>query len=193
MDLVTYSTESDKVIFSASTEGQILISDTEVFLQYDTLTNIERLEFANKGYALDIAGNAGIAARVIVSAFGADKISNLMSSGLSIVDSGMNLSQVCYWVVDMNLIDKETGSSTNGSFVDHVYENVVGTAPSSADHDTYTALLDNGTYTKSSLLELAANTTLAADIMTASLVDLIGVAGSADGEFLAIQYDVGLG
>ena len=193
LDLVTYSTESDKVIFSASTEGQILISDTEVFLQYDTLTNIERLEFANKGYALDIAGNAGIAARVIVSAFGADKISNLMSSGLSIVDSGMNLSQVCYWVVDMNLIDKETGSSTNGSFVDHVYENVVGTAPSSADHDTYTALLDNGTYTKSSLLELAANTTLAADIMTASLVDLIGVAGSADGEFLAIQYDVGLG
>jgi len=42
-------------------------------------------------------------------------------------------------------------------------------------------------------LELAANTTLAADIMTASLVDLIGVAGSADGEVLALQYDIGLG
>ena len=91
----------------------------------------------------------------------------------------------------MNLIDKETGSSTNGSFVDHVYENVVGTAPSSADHDTYTALLDNGTYSKSSLLALAANTTLAEDIMTANSVDLIGVPGSADGELLAIQYDIG--
>lgn len=193
LDLVTYSTKSDKVIFSASTEGQILISDTEVFLQYDTLTNIERLEFANKGYALDITGNAGIAARVIVSAFGADKISDLMSSGLSIVDSGMNLSQVCYWVVDMNLIDKETGSSTNGSFVAHVYENVVGVTPSSVDHDTYTALLDNGTYTKSSLLELAANRVFTDDILAANTIDLIGVAGSADGEILALQYDLGLG
>jgi len=114
-----------------------------------------------------------------------------MSAALSVVDGGTSLESVCALVVDLSLIENEIGSSTNGSFVDHVYENVVGTAPSSEDHDTYTALLDNGTYTRSSLLALPANTTLAADIMTANLVDLIGVAGSADGEFLAIQYDVG--
>jgi hypothetical protein len=52
--------------------------------------------------------------------------------------------------------------------------------------------LDNGTYTKSSLLALTANTTLTANLVTANSVDLIGVAGSADGEMLAIQYDLGL-
>ena len=116
-----------------------------------------------------------------------------MSAALDLVDGGTTLAGLCDLVVANNLIENAIGSSTNGSFVDHVYENVVGTAPSSADHNTYTALLDNGTYTKSSLLGLAANTTLAADIMTASLVDLIGVAGSADGEILALQYDLGLG
>ena len=94
-------------------------------------------------------------------------------------------------VVDLSLIENEIGSSTNGSFVDHVYENVVGIAPDSTDHDTYTALLDNGTYTKSSLLALAANTTLTADLVTENSIDLIGVAGSSDGEMLAIQYDLG--
>jgi len=52
-------------------------------------------------------------------------------------------------------------------------------------HDTFTALLDDGTYTKSSLLALAANTTLTEALVTANSVDLIGVPGSADGEILA--------
>jgi len=81
----------------------------------------------------------------------------------------------------------------NGSFVDHIYENIFGFSPGPADHGKYTALLDNGTYTKSSLLALAANTTLAEEILTANSVDLIGVPGSADGELLAIRYDIGLG
>jgi hypothetical protein len=93
--------------------------------------------------------------------------------------------------VDLSLIENVIGSSTNGSFVDHVYENVVGIAPSSADHDTYTAFLDNGTYTKSSLLALAANTIHTENLVTENSVDLIGVTGSADGELLAIQYDIG--
>ena len=71
-----------------------------------------------------------------------------MFAALSVVDGGTTLDGLCELVVDLSLIENVIGSSTNGSFVDHVYENVFGTAPGSADHDTYTALLDNGTYTK---------------------------------------------
>jgi hypothetical protein len=110
---------------------------------------------------------------------------------LSVVDGGMNLDQVCDVVVDYQLIESVIGSNSNGSFVDHLYENVVGVAPSQAEHDGFTALLDNGTYTKSSLLAFAANTTLAADILTVNSVDLIGVPGSTDGQMLAIAYDLG--
>ena len=65
-----------------------------------------------------------------------------MSAALDLVDGGTTLEGLCDLVVANNLIENAIGSSTNGSFVDHVYENVVGTAPSSADHNTYTALLD---------------------------------------------------
>jgi hypothetical protein len=144
-------------------------------------------------YALDLDGNAGIAAKTIIATFGAYKLDLYMKPALNIVDGGTTLEGLCNLVVTNNLIENEIGSSTNGSFVDHVYENVVGTAPSSAVHDRYTALLDNGTHTKSSLLAYAANTTLTEDIMTANLVDLIGVPGSTDGEILVLKYDLGLG
>jgi hypothetical protein len=173
--------------------GKNVSTTTSSSVQSETLTNIERLHFTDKGYGLDIEGNTGVAAKVIISAFGAEKLPSKMSSLLTIVDNGKTIDGISNYVIQRGLIENAIDSSTNGSFVDHVYENVVGIAPSSADHDTYTALLDNGTYTKSSLLALAANTTLTADIMTANLVDLIGVAGSADGEILALQYDLGLG
>jgi len=96
-------------------------------------------------------------------------------------------------VVNLNLIDQMTGSSSNESFVGHVFENVVGRAPNLIESPLYRGYLDNGTYTKSSLLALAADTTLTANLVAENSVDLIGVPGSSDGELLAIQYDLGLG
>ena len=194
-DTARYLVASTEVSFSENDAGQLVIQNMVDTSESDTLVSMERLQFSDKNYALDldVDGNAGIAAKTFIATFGADSLGSYMSAALDLVDGGTTLEGLCYLVVANNLIENAIGSSTNGSFVDHVYENVVGFAPSSADHDTYTALLDNGTYTKSTLLALAANTTLAADIMTASLVDLIGVAGSADGEILALQYDLGLG
>jgi hypothetical protein len=114
-----------------------------------------------------------------------------MVPALSVVDGGMDLIQVCDLVVDYQLIESVIGSDSNDSFVDHLYKNVVGVAPNQVSHDSFTVLLDNGTFTKSSLLAFAANTTLAADILTANLVDLIGVPESTDGQVLAIAYDLG--
>ena len=159
--------------------------------QSETLVNIERIQFNDKVYALDLDGNAVISAKAIIATFGSDALTSYMSPALSIIDGGMTLNEVCHLVVDYQLIENIIGSNSNGLFVDHVYKNVVGVAPSQADHDMFTVLLDNGTHTKSSLLALAAETTLTEDIMKANLVDLIGVPGSEDGEMLAIQYDLG--
>jgi hypothetical protein len=190
VDQANYSLLSNNVSFFSNSDGQLVIQGSAA--QSEALASVERIQFTDKGYALDLDGNAGIAAKAIIATFGADSLGSYMSAALSVVDGGTTLDGLCDLVVDLSLIDNVIGSSTNGSFVDHVYENVVGTAPSSADHDTYTALLDNGTYTKSSLLALAANTILTADLVTENLIDLIGVPGSADGEMLAIQYDLGL-
>ncbi len=188
LDTVNYSVASDAVLFDENAEGQLEVESANL---REALVSVERLHFTDKSYALDVDGNAGIAAKTIIATFGADSLGSYMFAALSVVDGGTTLDGLCELVVDLSLIENVIGSSTNGSFVDHVYENVVGIAPSSADHDTYTALLDNGTYTKSSLLALAANTTLTEALVTANSVDLIGVPGSADGELLAIRYDLG--
>jgi hypothetical protein len=194
-DTARYLVASTEVSFSENNASQLVIQNMADTSESDTLVSMERIQFSDKNYALDldVDGNAGIAAKTIIATFGADSLGSYMSAALDLVDGGTTLEGLCDLVVANNLIENAIGSSTNGSFVDHVYENVVGTAPSSADHDTYTALLDNGTYTKSSLLELAANTAFTEDILAANTIDLIGVAGSADGEILALQYDLGLG
>jgi len=173
LDIVKYSVASDTGFYNENSHGQLEINST--YLTSETLVSVERLQFTDKFYTLDVDGNAGIAAKAIIATFGADALTSYMSAAVSVVDGGEN----------------EIGSSSNGSFVDHVYENIFGTAPSSADHDIYTALLDNGTHTKSSLLALAANTTLSENLVTENSVGLIGVSGNTDGELLAIQYDIG--
>jgi len=201
IDSVTYSLVSDEVRFSLNPAGQLvvekvleslpLLNDRKSNVTVNTLVAIERLLFSDEGYALDISGNASIAAKIIIASFGANSLNAYMVPALSVVDGGMDLIQVCDLVVDYQLIESVIGSDSNDSFVDHLYKNVVGVAPSQVSHDSFTVLLDNGTFTKSSLLAFAANTTLAADILTANLVDLIGVPESTDGQVLVISYDLG--
>jgi hypothetical protein len=206
LDTAKYSVASTEVSFSENDAGQLMLSEYHTWdwwfwstslqrlaVKSEIFISIERIQFSDKNYALDLDGKAGVAAKAIITSFGAEKLNTLMSPALSLVDGGSTLTQLCDLIVQNSYIENLIGSSTNGSFVDHVYENVVGVAPSSAAHDKYAALLDNGTYTKSSLLALAANTTLTEALVTANSVDLIGVPGSADGEILALQYDLGLG
>jgi hypothetical protein len=191
VDRVDYSLLKSYVSFSLNADGQIVIQGSTD--QSDTLTSVERIHFADTVYALDTEGNAGIAAKAIIVTFGSDGLSAYMSAALSVVDSGTSLEALCDLVVDLKLIDQLTGSSSNSSFVGHLFKNVVGRSPNLLENALYTNQLDNGTYTKSSLLALAANTTLTENLLTANSVDLIGVPGSADGEILALQYDIGLG
>jgi hypothetical protein len=191
IDQVTYSKGKEDVSFSLNSDNQLVVNGLVSGQNTtETLISIERLQFSDKTYALDIDGNAGIAAKAIIATFGAESISKYMSPALSVIDGGKTLADVCALVIDLQLIEGVTGSSSNGSFVDHVYKNVVGVAPSTEEHDSFTALLDDGTYTQSALLELAANTTLTEALVNANSVDLIGVSGVSDGQLLSIQYEV---
>jgi len=191
VDLVSYSLLNKNVSFSLNSNDQLVIKNSAE--QSDILISMERISLTDTSYALDTDGNAGTAAKVIISAFGAENLSSYMSSILSVVDGGKTIASLSDYVIELGLIDTVIGSSSNDSFVNHVFENVVGRLPNIVEQAIYTDYLDNGTYTKSSLLALAANTTLTENLVTANSIDLIGVTGSADGELLAIQYDIGLG
>ena len=146
----------------------------------DILTGIERLHFADKNIAIDL--NAGQAASntalLIGAAFDAPTIQehpDYVGIGLNLFDSGQSMLQVAQLVIGV------LGNPSNGDFVNNVFQNVVGAAPSSAEHDFYVGLLEGsgGSLTQAELLEIAANSEV-----NATNIDLVGLQQSGI-EFVA--------
>ena len=165
----------DTAIYSNSRESYSISGAAPSFSIFgpngnDTLSGIERIQFTNKNLAIDL--NDGQAAnnsvRIIGAAFDTPTIQehpDYVGIGLNLFDSGQSVLAVSQLVVDfMDL--------SNDDFVDTVYQNVVGVAPSPEEHDFYAGLLESngGALTQAQLLELAANTEV-----NATNINLVGL------------------
>jgi Ca2+-binding RTX toxin-like protein len=128
----------------------------------DTLSNIERLQFADDAVAFDLAAgqSAGDTVRLIGAAFGAKNVTpELTGIGISIFDMGLGMTEVAQLAINTDMFLSLAGSHSNVDFVNTVYRNVVGSAPSDAERDFFVGLLQGsgGTMTQADLLALAAN------------------------------------
>ena len=169
MDVVRYDSPSVTATLSKAATGGVSIrrgSDT------DTLVNVERVQFADTWVALDLDGNAGVAARMIVTAFGPAYINELAGIGISLVDGGYSSSNLADLIVQLDFVP----TNTNEAFVDKVFTNVAGRAPNFVELGLFTRLLDSGEYTKASLMNLAANSPLAVDIVGQAALGSVGIA-----------------
>lgn len=101
---------------------------------------MERIQFSDKNYALDLGGNAGVAVKAIIACFGQDSLSSFMSAGLTLADDGSAVSDICELVSGMGYIESIKGISTNSSFVDFIFENVVGRLPNFLESAIYTII-----------------------------------------------------
>ena len=124
----------------------------------DTLTNIERLKFADTTLALDLAGNAGTTAKILGAVFGRASVSNkaYMGIGLDYLD---NQSYSYAQLMQLALDAKLGPNASYDAVVDLLYSNVVGVLPGTAEHNYYVGLLNAKTFTPASLGVLAAETT----------------------------------
>jgi hypothetical protein len=125
----------------------------------DTLAGIERVQFQDRGLALDLVLNAaaGNTVRIIGAAFGADAITpEYVGIGLELFDVGTSVQDVC------GLVLQVMGSPGNEAFVNAVYTNVVGIAPQPDELAAFVGLLQGsgGTMTQAELLIYAANSEL---------------------------------
>jgi serralysin len=134
----------------------------------DTLANMERLAFADTRVALDLGGNAGIAARLVGALYGAGSVHDPVAVGaaLHLVDSGMAIDDVFTTVLSWRL----GPSPSPDAIVDLLYTNVAQHAPSAAAHAYYVQLLVDGTFTPASIAEYAADIQRNADN-----IDLVGL------------------
>lgn len=162
-DLLDGGSGTDTAIYSSDFASYIIsgtVSESNVSGPDgdDTLSNIERFQFTDKNIAIDL--DAGQAAnntvRIIGAAFGAQTIQDqpdYVGIGLTLFDSGQSM-------LDVSQLAIEVMDLSNADFVDKVYLNVVGTAPSTTEHDFYVGQLEGsgGALSQAGLLELAANT-----------------------------------
>jgi len=199
-DSVIYSLASYDVLFSLNLAGQLvvekvfgvssLLNDLESNVTVNTLVAIERLVFSDTGYALDISGDAGEVARVILSAFGSGRFNQFLSEGLQLVNDGLAVDALSSYVIENQLMALINGVETQLDFVDFIFKNVVGRPPESAELTLYNGYLESGFYTQSSLLAFAASTDWVSAQIIDQAIDLVGIPGESDGEFWALSYDL---
>lgn len=121
----------------------------------DSLTHVERLEFADGKLALDLTGNAGEVAKILGAVFGRDFVSNqtYVGIGLNYADGGMSYESLVQLALDARL----GAGASNAAVVDLLYTNVIGVHPDAATQANYVGLLENHTYTQATLGILAAD------------------------------------
>lgn len=134
----------------------------------DTLVDVERLAFSDLSLALDLAGHAGVTARLIGAVFGAGQVANrdFVGIGLSLLDGGKTPLELAQLALDARL----GVGAAHADIVRLLYTQVVGVAPGSADLAYFTGLLDSQAYTPAALALLAADTDL-----NAANIQLVGL------------------
>jgi hypothetical protein len=180
-DMLLGGSGLDTAVFAGS-RGEYVVSRTPAAYvvshasgsDTDMLAGVERLRFADSKIALDLAPDesAGKAVRLIGAAFGADYIPLYISAGITLFDSGLSVLNVADRALETPLYLSLAASDSNVSFVETVYRNIVGQAPSLAERDYYVALLQGsgGMLTQAELLAAAAQ--LPANALN---IDLVGL------------------
>lgn len=167
LDLVQYDGSRDAYQGSGTGSG-IQVTGNGVS---DVLMNVERLAFSDSKLALDLGGNAGLAAKILgaVFDFDAPMVRNAPDSvGLALakVDSGMSYTDLMTLALDMRL----GAGRTNEQVVDLLYGNVVGASPSAEQSAPFLGQLQSGAQTQAGLAIFAAETA-----ENAAQIDLVGL------------------
>jgi hypothetical protein len=106
----------------------------------DSLTNIERIRFADKSLAVDFDGNAGKVAKILGAVLGRDSLSNLkyVGIGLNLLDQGMSYSDLGKLALDT------IGASTSDLAVSGLWRNIFGNTPNNTDKAPFLKMIQDG-------------------------------------------------
>lgn len=156
----------DMALYASSRAAyQVSISGTAVRVSgpgvSDSLANVERLGFADHDLAVDLAGAAGITAKVLGAVFGGASVAqypehpDYAGIGLSLLDSGMSYEALMQLALNASPVGP---GASHAAVVELLYLNVVGAEPGPQQMALYTGWLDSGSYTEAQLGVFAAET-----------------------------------
>ncbi|WP_374360108.1 DUF4214 domain-containing protein [Pseudoduganella danionis] len=125
VDQVVYHAKRASYTLAATSTGYTLTDQTGAE-GIDTLSNIERLQFADTTLALDVGGVGGQAYRLYQAAFNRTPDSAGLGFWISHMDKGMSLNEAAsYFVTSPEFIDLYGSKLSNAEFIDQLYHNVL--------------------------------------------------------------------
>lgn len=171
LDTVVYSGPLERYSITKS-GNRYVVSEPTGSDDTDYLTNIERLQFSNGKVALDLAGNAGEAARLISALLGPSYVKDKALAGvvIGLLDQNYSPQTIATLGLGTSMYLGLAGSGSNEDFVKHVFKNVTGRAPVEAELQAYVGMLSAGS-SQAALAVMAADTEL-----TAAQIGLTGLA-----------------
>lgn len=185
VDTYTFNDKSaDYTVVNDTTNHAINVTsalDTQVSFK---LEQHERVVFTDKATAFDVTGVAGDVYALLKASLGGTVSTTYEGLGIKMEDAGTTSTQVAQAIVNSSVFATAAGGSDYASFVNQVYTNVVGTAPTPAQALPYVTQLATGAITESALLTAAAH--LASFQQT---IGLIGVTQATTGVLAGTGID----
>jgi Ca2+-binding RTX toxin-like protein len=123
----------------------------------DNMNRIERLVFVDQIIALDLDGNAGTVAKVLGAVFGRDFVKNqyFVGIGIEYLDNrGYDYESL----LGVAISERLGVNPSNKQVVDLLYTNVIGVAPTAEQAAPFVKMLEDKSYTLTSLAKMAADT-----------------------------------
>ena len=167
VDIALYQASSKDFSMSVLSADVVNVKSSR-FLISDVLNQVERVQFLDKVFAMDLLGNAGNAARTLAAVFGKDALNNTTYAGIaiSLFDQGMTKDQVSQVAIDA--VFGVNPKSTD--VVKLLWRNLFNADIDASNLAYYSGLIDSKTMTAAQL------TTVAADLeLTGQLIDLVGL------------------
>ena len=141
IDTLVYTSNSTTVVISKS-GGNTVVTNTATG-EVDTLTNVERLKFADTAIALDTSGVGGQAYRVYQAAFNRTPDLGGLGYWMSVMDGGASLNGVAQGFVNSAEFKAVYGvSPTNAQIVTRLYDNVLHRPGETGGYNFWLGILD---------------------------------------------------
>jgi hypothetical protein len=181
---VTGTTGIDTYTFNDKSANYTVVNDTtnkviNVTSALNTTVSFkleqhERVVFTDKATAFDITGTAGDVYALLKAGFGGVVNTTYEGLGIKLEDAGTTSAQIAQAIVTAPVF--VTANPDFATFVNNVYTNVMGVAPTPTQALPYVSALATGSTTETALLNAAAHITT-----FQQTIGLVGVAPATTG------------
>jgi methionine-rich copper-binding protein CopC len=146
VDVVVYGNSyANYTVTRGATETKVLFRNAGSLGTGDSLTGVERLQFADRNIALDVDGNGGQTYRLYQAAFNRTPDKGGLGYWMSQMDQGMGLKAVADAFLSSPEFQNLYGAnSSNEVFIDNLYRNVLHRAGDAEGIKNWNYALNNG-------------------------------------------------